>query len=115
MDVNRLKRIESLIQTELAKIIHSEIEGSILQWVTITGVRVSADLSYAKIYVVFRQEADVKKTIKLLNQKSKFLRYQLSEKIRNLRKIPEIHFYYDDSIDTGNRIDQLLKETATVK
>ena len=110
MDINRLKRIESLIRAELAELMRSEITDPKLRWLTITSVQVSADLSFAKIYVVSHNEKDTKQIIKILNQLSKSLRHQLAAKIRNLRKIPELRFYYDPSISEGNRIDQLLKE-----
>lgn len=112
MDINRIRQIESLIQAELAELMRFEITDPELQWITVTSVRVSADLSFAKIYVVSRDEKDTKQTIKVLNRMSKFLRHQLATKIRNLRKIPELRFYYDPSISEGNRIDQLLKEAA---
>lgn len=110
MDINRIKRIESLMQNELAKIIHLELTDPKLQWITITGVKVSRDLSIAKVYVVSRNETDAEQTIKLLNQKAKPLRYQLAKEITTLRKMPELRFYYDHSISEGNKIEQLLKE-----
>ncbi len=109
MSNNRIRRVESLIQTELATLIHNEIDDPKLQWLTVTGVRVSADLSYAKVYVVFHDEIDAEPKIDLLNQYVKPMRYQLS-KIVKLRKTPELQFFYDYSISEGNRIDALLKE-----
>jgi ribosome-binding factor A len=107
MDIHRIHRIESLVQTELAKLIQNEISNADLPWVTVTGIKISSDLSFAKVYVVSRDETDIQQTLKLLNQKAKSLRFRLAKVVR-LRKIPELHFYYDLSISTGNRIDELL-------
>ena len=110
MNINRLRRIESLIRTELALLIRAESSDPALQWITVTGVKVSADLSLAKVYVVSHDESDIKQTIQYLNKKTKHFRYQLAKTTKNLRKTPELRFYYDDSISEGNRIDQLLNE-----
>jgi len=107
MNIHRICRIESLVQSELAKLIRDEV--SELPWITVTGVKISNDLSFAKVYIVAHNEADITQTLKLLNQKSKLLRFQLA-KVVELRKIPELHFYYDYSISEGNKIDRLLDQ-----
>jgi len=109
---NRLHRIESLIQEELAKIIEVEYEDLHKTLTTITGVNVSADLSFAKIYIVTHHEKGAKEIVKFLNSEQKFLRHELASQIK-LRKTPELHFYYDDSIATGERIEQLLEHNKT--
>lgn len=109
MKQNRLERVNALIQIELSKLLRPLIESKTLPTLTtITYVKTSADLSIAKVYVVFHDETDVKPHLKILQENAKTLRYQLAQEV-NLRKTPELRFYYDDSITKGNRIDQLLK------
>ena len=114
-DFSRIIRIESLVQETLAKIIQRELKDQRVGMVTITQVKISRDLSFAKIYVA-THEKDVEKnkiTIQALNHAAKFLRCRLADEIE-LRKIPELHFYYDEVWQQGVRISQLLsKETLT--
>lgn len=104
----RIKRIESAIQMELAQLIEREIKDPRLDMVTVTQVKVSKDLSMARIYVLLRDESKIKDNLAILNRASRFLRHRLAQ-IINLRKTPELKFYYDDVISQGIRISQLLQ------
>ena len=106
---SQLRRIESSIQVALASILQMEFKGTSLGFVTITGVNVSPDLSFAKIYVVSHDEAAHEEMVNALNQELKSLRYKLAKKI-NLRKMPKLRFYHDESIAKGARICELLSE-----
>ena len=108
-DFSRMDRIASLIQEVLARIIQVELQDQSLGMVTITVVQMTRDLSLARVYVVTHESNEEKnrETIKLLNQSAKFLRFRLAKEIQ-LRKMPELHFYYDDVWQQGFRVSQLL-------
>lgn len=104
---NRTQRIEALIQEIIARLLATEIKDPRLKLVTVTGVSVTKDLSIAKVYVIVHQEEQKKMILELLKKAAKFLRHRLAQEI-DLRKTPELHFYYDNSITEGMHIDQLL-------
>ena len=75
--------------------------------ITITGVNVSHDLAYAKIFVSVLEEDKAKETLVALNNAAKYLRYSLANAIE-LRVTPELKFVYDDSSVRGSRITSLI-------
>lgn len=78
--------------------------------VTVTEVRMSRDLKYATIWVsVFGDGGAKRETVQLLNEDAQRIRYLLAERIR-LRRIPELLFQLDDTLERVDRIDSLLKE-----
>ena len=82
-------------------------EGAML---SVTAVRVSPDLSYAKVYLSIFPSALAEKTMNTLNEKNKSIRFVLGKKVgKQMRIIPELRFFVDDSLDYIDKIDQLLK------
>lgn len=78
--------------------------------ITVTAVRVSADLSIAKIYIsIFHSKTDPDILIKRLNGHQSEIRTMLAHDIR-LRKMPELRFYRDDTLDTAEHIEKLLED-----
>ena len=106
-----IERLASLIQRELATIVNEEVKNSQVGYVNLTEVKVTKDLSYATIfYTVLSDDDDIiKKAQALLEKHTSKIRKRLAEKIRNIRKIPELLFKYDEALAYGNHIDQLLK------
>lgn len=106
---DRLHRVAALIQTELAKIIQSEMQDRRMAIVTITGVDVSRDLSHAKIFVgiLSDEQALIDELLSVLNQSAKLLRFRLANEI-SLRNTPQLKFYYDDTLLRGNKISTLV-------
>lgn len=106
-----LERLASLIQRELANIVNEEVKNSQVGYVNLTEVKVTKDLSYASIfYTILSDDQDViQKAQQLLEKNTSKIRKRLAEKIRNIRKIPELLFKYDEALSYGNHIDQLLK------
>lgn len=112
--------MESIRQNKVARLLQKEIAAIILQesnvlfpgkMITVTVVRVSPDLSVAKIYLSIFPYKQEEKYIEQVNQHSKNLRNSLAKKVKNqLRIVPELIFYRDDSIDYANRIDDLLNK-----
>ncbi len=113
MDSKRLQKVARLIQKDLGEILQMEasnlFEGAMI---TVTGVRVSADLSLARVYVsIFAVRGKkVEEIFELLEQKKALVRMKLAQRVRHqLRVIPEIAFFIDDSLDYMENIDNLLK------
>ena len=100
------------MRRELSTIIQRK-EGEILpgKMVTVTTVRISPDLSFAKVYVSIFPTQDLKADVALLGSAAGEIRFALGKSIRHqLRIVPEVAFYGDDSLDYAEEIDSLLKE-----
>jgi ribosome-binding factor A len=114
---NRMQRVEGLVQTTLADILLKESEDTRFHMVTITSVILARDLSTAKVFVSVWDESKVTEIIAALNNAAKYLRYALAQSKIEMRVIPGLKFYYDDSTVRGNRISSLLnsalKDTKT--
>lgn len=106
----KLKRINSEITKCLSKIIFEEARDSILKDITITASEVSNDLSFCKVYFTSLNEVNHKNLERELNDDTaKFLRMKLAEKI-DLRNIPALTFKYDESIEYGNNIENIINK-----
>ncbi len=108
----RPARVAELLKQEISQIIHYELEDRRIKPATVTHVKVSPDLRHARVYVTItgsREEID--QTVHGLNRAAGFIRHQLYPRLR-LRFIPELKFYYDDTLEVAARIDELLAETA---
>jgi ribosome-binding factor A len=108
-EYKRIDRIASVIQAEVARLVQFELRDPHLGLVTITEAKVSPDLSCATIYFTVHDKEKVAETAKALKRASKFLRRQLARNIK-LRRTPELKFYYDETLDQGERISRLLDE-----
>lgn len=106
---SRLQRIEDVIQAALAEIMRTNAKELQCGMTTITSVKVSADLSSAKVYVSVLEDEKAKEIITALNKMAKFLRYELAHTVE-LRITPELKFYYDDSVVRGSRISSLIND-----
>lgn len=109
----RPARIAEQIRQELAKILQFEIDDQRLYLVSLTDVVISKDLSSAKVYFSLLDERDAEQALTALNDLSKSLRYNLAQKIRTLRIMPELRFYYDSSILYGNRLSALIDQAVS--
>jgi len=105
----RTDRIAGMLQRALSEIIQHEVKDPKLpHFVTISGVKVSGDLSHAKIYFTALNE-DKKQAVQFLNGKAAHIRTLLARAIK-LRIVPELHFVYDESIEYGRRLSKLIDE-----
>ena len=78
--------------------------------VTVTVVRMSPDLSVAKVYLSIFGGQNNLESYEHICEKSRFIRHEISQIVKNqLRKTPEFHFYIDDSFEYARKIDNLLK------
>lgn len=110
--MDRTGRISGEMQKEISDIIRNEIKDPRLpELVSVTAVRVTKDLSYAKVYIsVFGTKEQKDDTIKALKHASGFIRHGISHRM-NLRHTPELSFLLDDSIEQGFHISHLIDET----
>ena len=112
METTRQKKISKLVQKELSIIFQKETHqllGNIL--VTVTGVRVSPDFSVAKAYLSIFPVKNPQEALLILNDNKKVFRTLLGNSCRNqLRIVPELIFYLDDSAEYAEQIDRLLKK-----
>ena len=113
METTRQKKISRLIQKELSSIFQKELPiqmgNNVLS--TVTVVRVSQDLANANVYISFFPENDTDLYLKLIKQNSKFFRKILGNNLRSqLRIIPELSFFLDNSASYAEEIERLLKK-----
>ncbi len=104
----KIDRIASDIQKYIGDIIITEARDEILKSITITGCKVTNDLSYCKVYFTSLLEMDKKDLEKELNEAAPFIRGRLSEKI-DIRHTPTLQFMYDESIAYGEKIENIIK------
>ena len=110
MESTRQKKMASLIQKEMSMIFQRKSREYLNKLISVTIVRMSPDLGYANIYLSIFPEQQKDEVFELVIQSSSKLRYELGNKIKNqVRRIPEIHFNIDDSLDYAEKIDGLLK------
>ena len=110
----RQNKVSSLIQMEVADIFQKEMKnafGSGL--ITVTHVFVSPDLSFAKTYLSIFGSKDKEKTLQSVKDQTKDIRGLLGKRVgRQLRIVPEIAFFHDESADYADKIDQLFVKIA---
>jgi ribosome-binding factor A len=105
----RLGRLGGQIQEEISDIIARKLKDPRVGFVTLTGVKVSADLSYANVYVsVMGSQQEIDNTLAGLEGAKSFIRSELARRLR-VKHTPELRFHHDDSLAKGARIDSLLK------
>jgi ribosome-binding factor A len=109
----RIERVDSLIRQEISQLLQRQVKDPRLgDFVAVTEVSVSHDLRYAKVFVSCIGSEEVKRdTLSGLAAASGFLRNQLAKRLR-LRRIPELSFHWDDSIERGARLLQLIDEVS---
>jgi len=105
----KLERLGASFVEEISCIIQEEIKDPDIKFVTITSCNISSDLSYAKVYFTCLNDEKRDIILKDLNRASGFIRKELCDRIE-IRKMPEISFVYDESIEYGNKIEQILEE-----
>ena len=104
----RVGRISSEILRELSSIMLLEARDETLKHITLTGCEVTNDLSYAKVYYTYMGKEKLEDVKKNLIVAEPYLRTMLASKIKDLRKMPELRFYIDESIEYGNNIENIL-------
>lgn len=111
MNTTRQQKIEAMLQRELANIFLVDSRNIYKCMITVTNVKVTADLSIARVYLSIYNTADKELIIKMVKENSKDIRYRLGQQVRNqLRVVPALEFFLDDTLDYLEHIDELLKK-----
>ena len=109
-EFTRSDRVEDFLRQELAQLIQQEVRDPRVGMVMVTGVDVSRDIAYAKVFVTvvgIENKEDSVETIDALNNAAGFLRSQLAKR-HNMRSTPKLRFYYDTSVVRGTELTNLI-------
>ena len=107
---NRLNRINEELKREISNIINYEVTNSnVTGIVSVTSVKISPDLRYAKVFLSILNSRNTKQTLAALKSSSGFIRSRIAAKI-NLRVTPELVFELDESMQYGEKIETILKD-----
>ena len=111
MESTRQKKVARLVQKELADIIMKKgREFATGKMISVTQVRITPDLSLAKAYISIFPTVNKDEVLEGIRDKTKSIRYDLGIKVKSqLRIVPELAFYLDDSLDYIDNLDKLLK------
>lgn len=111
METTRQQKISRLIQKELSEIFLLQTKSMHGFMVSVSAVRISPDLSVCRAYLSIFPSNRGEEIIKNINDNVKAVRYELGQRLRfQLRIIPELKFFVDDSLDYIEHIDELLKK-----
>jgi ribosome-binding factor A len=106
----RPERVADQIRAELSDLIAREVKDPGIGFITLTHVRVTADLQLARVsYTVLGDAKAREQTARALGRAAPFLRRQLGSRLR-LRRVPELAFVYDESIERQDRIERILRD-----
>lgn len=109
MQSTRIEKIARLLQKELSEIFRLETAKTTGVLVSVSAVRVSPDLSIARVYLSVFPGDKANAIVNNISANAKSVRYDLAQRVRyQLRKVPELNFYVDDSLDYIQHIDDLL-------
>jgi ribosome-binding factor A len=106
----RPARVGDQIRSELAQLLSREVHDPGVGFLTLTEVRVTSDLQLARVYyTTMGDERAQRESARALKRAAPFLRRQLGHRLR-LRRVPDLEFFYDDSIARHDRIEQILQD-----
>ena len=110
---HRIERINSLIRQELSELLQRQVKDPrLIEFIAVTEVAISADMKHAKVFVSqYGNEGERKKVLSGLASASSFFRRELAKTLR-MRYVPELHFQWDDSIEHGDHIAQLIDQIS---
>ncbi len=106
----KTERLGNVLLKEISNILMTEIKDNDIKFVTITHVDLASDLSFAKVYFTTLDNNNQDKITKDLNEAKGFIRSVLMKRKIEMRIIPELRFVYDESIEYGNRIENIIQK-----
>ncbi|WP_326527314.1 30S ribosome-binding factor RbfA [Dokdonella sp.] len=107
-EFSRGQRVAEQVRRELAELIRLEVKDPRVGFITLTDVEITPDYAHAKIFVTsLTGQEGLAEILRGLRRASSFLRRELGKRIR-IHTLPELHFVYDPSVETGNRISALI-------
>ena len=114
MQGRRVDRIEEQLRIELSEIVEREIQDPRVHFVTMSRVRVTPDLGHARVFItVLGTPEERKKALQGLRSATHFVKRSLAKRLHHLRRIPDLIFEYDETIEKDMRLEQLLEQIKT--
>ena len=111
MHGRRVGRLEEQLRMELSEIIERELQDPRISLVTVTSVKISPDLSLARVFVTVLGGAEERKrALQGLKSGAGYVKRSLSKRLHHLRRIPDIVFNYDETIEKDARIEELFNK-----
>ncbi len=109
---NRANRVADQMQKEIAEVLQQDFKDPRVGFVTVSGVDLSGDLMYAKVYVTFLnlEEAKLQEALNVLNKAAGFFRSMIGSRMK-LRVVPNIKFYYDETLVKGMELSNLITKS----
>jgi len=111
-EFSRTRRVGLQIQRDLADMIRSQIKDPRIGMISVNAVHVSKDLSHAKVYVTALDDSHREETLEVLKKASGFLRHELGQ-LMTTRMVPQLHFFYDESIEHGSKLTNLIEDAVS--
>ena len=111
---HRIERLNNLIRQEISELLQRQVKDPRLgTFLTVTAVATSPDLKYAKVFVSRMSGKEEKQeTLSALAGAARFFRKELAKQLK-LRRIPELSFHWDDSIERGDHLLQLIDQVSS--
>lgn len=113
-DFKRTDRVGAELRRELGLLVHAAVRDHALPSVSVSDVEVTRDLDFATVWVTALQAERAREAVKALNELAIEFRRTLSRSMR-LRRVPELRFKYDDSVDKSERIERLLRDAGHIR
>ena len=105
----KIERISDALIEQISYIVSNKVKNKDINFVTITDVKVSNDLSFAKVYFTVLDDSKIDLTLKALKEASGYIRHELRDRI-DIRQIPELTFVYDESINEAKKIEDIIEK-----
>ncbi|WP_058834904.1 30S ribosome-binding factor RbfA [Luteimonas abyssi] len=106
---HRTDRVAAQLRRELGTLVREAVAEHALPSVSVSDVEVTRDMAHAKVFVTALQPERAKEAMTGLKAAAGEIRFRLARAVK-LRHVPELHFHYDDSVDRGERIDNILRD-----
>ena len=105
----KTERIANVLVKEISDILQNEVHDKDIKFVTITAIKVDTDLSLAQVYCTVFDTSKKDKCLNDLNAAKGFIKTELAKRKLEIRRIPDLRFIYDESIEYGNNIERIIK------
>lgn len=106
----RTDRVSAELRREVGLLVHQAVRDALLPEISVSDVEVTRDFSHATVYFTALRNEAAGPALSMLKDMSREMRMQLARRLR-MRNTPELHFRYDSSVEQGERIEQLLRES----
>lgn len=106
----KTQRIANVLLKEISDILQNEVYDEDIKFVTLTSVKVDTDLSLAQIYCTVFNINKKDKCLHDLNAAKGFIKTELAKRKLEIRRIPDLKFIYDESIEYGNKIEKIIEK-----